>query len=248
MKEEWKNIKGYNGYMASNLGRIKSFLTQSNGKILKQRYDKDGYKMVWTKYRAGARVHQLVLLAFDPEGYFEGAVVNHKNGDKEKNYLENLEWTTISENTQHAYDTGLAKSAQSTPVELVYNEHVFAIYQSIRHLANHCSLDRNSISECIEQQRTIFDEVYVRLSLVEDIPEELLNKPFCFNPLKRYQSQPLSYNNMFFESIKHLSEYLDINRDKINRAITKNQPINNHTVTKITRYEYINNKTSTTSL
>ena len=39
-------------------------------------------------------------------------VINHKNGIKKDNTISNLEWATISENTQHAFDNGLAKTAQ----------------------------------------------------------------------------------------------------------------------------------------
>lgn len=248
MKEIWKNIVGYHGYMASNLGRVKSFLTNSDGKILKQRYDKDGYKMVWTKYRSGARVHQLVLLAFNPEGYFKGAVVNHKNGDKEDNRLINLEWATISENTQHAYDTGLAESAQSNPVIVIYKNTPISMFKSINQLSQHCNLDRNTISECITKKRNIFDELEIEIISDKNSFDHLLNRPFCFNPLERYQSQPLLYNNIMFESIKQLSEHLGINRNKISRAVTSKKPIKGFCVYKITRYEYISNKTSTTNL
>lgn len=248
MDEIWKNIVGYHGYMASNLGRIKSFLTNSNGRILKERYDKDGYKMVWTKHRAGARVHQLVLLAFEPEGYFDGAVVNHKNGNKEDNKLSNLEWATISENTQHAYDTGLAESANSSPVLVLHKDKPISVFKSINQLSQHCKIDRNSLSDCILNKREIFDELFVQVIDNIDPFENLLNCPFCFNPLERYQSQPLLYNNLMFESIKKLSEYLSVDRGVISRAIKSQKTIKGFNITKITRYEYISNRTSTTNL
>jgi hypothetical protein len=56
-------------------------------------------------------VHVLVASAFigpKPDGDYE---VNHKNGNKERNARENLEWATPSENLQHAYDTGLREGS-----------------------------------------------------------------------------------------------------------------------------------------
>lgn len=49
-------------------------------------------------------VHRLVAKAFLPDTYKDGMVVNHKDGNKHNNCVENLEWCTKSENEQHSYD------------------------------------------------------------------------------------------------------------------------------------------------
>lgn len=51
-------------------------------------------------------VHRFVALAFVP-GYFAGATVNHKDGNKLNNRADNLEWVSLAENTQHQWRTGL---------------------------------------------------------------------------------------------------------------------------------------------
>lgn len=54
-------------------------------------------------------LHRIVLIAH--KGYEAGKPwVNHKDGNKSNNHIDNLEWTTISENIQHAHDTGLRKT------------------------------------------------------------------------------------------------------------------------------------------
>lgn len=56
------------------------------------------------------RVHRLVLLAFRPIENSDDFEVNHIDGNKENNNLDNLEWCTASENQQHAFRTGLQKA------------------------------------------------------------------------------------------------------------------------------------------
>lgn len=56
------------------------------------------------------RAHRLVLMAFKPADNMENLEVNHIDGNKKNNKLENLEWCTSSENQIHAFKTGLNKA------------------------------------------------------------------------------------------------------------------------------------------
>lgn len=56
------------------------------------------------------RAHRLVLMAFKPVDNMENLEVNHIDGNKKNNKLENLEWCTSSENQIHAFKTGLNKA------------------------------------------------------------------------------------------------------------------------------------------
>lgn len=108
--ERWAPIPGFPGYEASSLGRIRSFIRArvvggvKQPRILKQKPNKDGYLLacVTRKHRT---VHRLVAMAFFGES--DLPQVNHLNGIKADNRIENLEWCTISENVRHAIDTGL---------------------------------------------------------------------------------------------------------------------------------------------
>ncbi|WNL63116.1 HNH homing endonuclease [Citrobacter phage Ci1] len=108
MKEVFKDVVGYEEYFQiSNFGRV--FSKRSN-KILK--YSRSGlYLAISTKLNGRGKstclkIHRLVAEAFIPNPN-NFSVVNHKDGNKHNNHVDNLEWCTQKENMIHAFDTGL---------------------------------------------------------------------------------------------------------------------------------------------
>jgi hypothetical protein len=106
--EIFEQIQGFEHYTISNFGNV---VNKKNNKV-SGFIDKDGYLKVALfknkKIRRNFFVHRLVAIHFvqNPEKKPE---VNHKDGDKSNIFYRNLEWSTRSENQQHAYDTGLQK-------------------------------------------------------------------------------------------------------------------------------------------
>lgn len=107
--EVWKDIKGFEGiYQVSNYGRIKSIVKYN--KLMKSALDKSGYlKICLTDFKHKKhtfKVHRLVA-----ENFLENEIgkeqVNHIDGNKKNNKVENLEWCTQSENMQHAFKNNL---------------------------------------------------------------------------------------------------------------------------------------------
>jgi hypothetical protein len=120
-QEIWKDIKGYEGkYQVSSIGRVKSLQrisTFNNSKGLKKEiiiktWNDEGYirvKLSNNSVEKTYRVHRLVANEF-LENPFNKSQVNHKNGIKTDNSVENLEWVTNSENSIHAFENNLRKS------------------------------------------------------------------------------------------------------------------------------------------
>lgn len=103
--EEWKEVEYSPNYSVSSFGRVRN---NKSGKILSDRIS-CGYKHVLL-YKRGItkdfRVHRLVAKAFIPNPD-ELPEVNHIDGNKINNTVENLEWCTPSQNQLHAYRIGL---------------------------------------------------------------------------------------------------------------------------------------------
>ncbi|MDN6167577.1 MAG: NUMOD4 motif-containing HNH endonuclease [Lactococcus lactis] len=146
MEEIWKPIRGYEkDYEISNKGRIKSYRPQyvinkgyvnKDGHIMKPSNNGRGYLIVFLAgkgFRDRRYIHRLVAMHFLKENYFQGAEVNHKDGDKSNNCIENLEWLSTEDNKKHAIETGLfdqrgskgrkthLSDLQATAIKRLYN-------------------------------------------------------------------------------------------------------------------------------
>lgn len=116
---EWRPVKGYEGlYEICNIGAVRRRYKNGKMKILKPSMTR-GYRHVTLsrndKQRT-VRIARLVAEAFisNPDGKPQ---VNHRDGRKHFDWVTNLEWSTASENTQHAVDTGLRARVQGVALQ-----------------------------------------------------------------------------------------------------------------------------------
>ena len=174
MEEVWKDVVGYERlYMVSDMGRIKGlgrYVWNGNTfvfkpeKIITSCNRGLGYHVVGL-YLNGERttlqVHRLVAIAFIPNPYNK-EMINHKDGKRSNNKLENLEWCTRSENMIHAFY--VLKSINLTPpkyngsndlkvLQLSLIGSKIKLWASIKDASIDLKIASSSISKCCKNTR-----------------------------------------------------------------------------------------------
>ncbi len=143
IKEEFRVIPGYDAYSVSGAGVIRSDVRD----IILQQYLFNGYYIVDTFRGARTKtlpVHRAVALAWvdnpDPSRF---TIVNHKDGDPENNWWENLEWTDYSGNNQHAVDNGLRSDNLHCKVRDFQTKEI-VVFASVAQAAEFMGLTRDA--------------------------------------------------------------------------------------------------------
>lgn len=134
MQEIFKQVKGYEGYYeVSNIGNVRS--TSYKGvKLLKPAKTKRGYLNVVlcvNQVKVHKLIHRLVAEAFIPNSK-NLEQVNHINGNKVDNTVQNLEWCTSEYNNQHALNSGLLSRYENRPEAKLTKELVLKIPELIK--------------------------------------------------------------------------------------------------------------------
>lgn len=124
MREEWRAVPGYEAYEVSSLGRVRK-----GSQILDPRVTTNGYERIRINGKEKA-VHRLVADAFI--GHAEGEI-DHIDGNKVNNAVDNLRWVTRSENVRHSYSLGRRKArggSKGVPIKMVTSSYEI-VFKSI---------------------------------------------------------------------------------------------------------------------
>lgn len=163
---EWIPIKGFEEkYLISNTGEVYSFYLRDNLKVQKNKYGYAYCQLSISKNNLKySLIHRLVALHFLPNPE-DKPQVNHIDGNKGNNTLENLEWATAKENTKHAYEkklrnneilrnNGIRNSKKVYQID-IDTKNIVKVWNSARearrvggfhdgHIANCCKLETES--------------------------------------------------------------------------------------------------------
>lgn len=168
-EEEWRDVDGYAGlYRVSSCGNIESVRREtqfmrsgkqssmmSGGRNLTLRKTQTGYSIVGLTKNASQRsktIHRMVATAFIPNPLGKREV-NHKNGIKADNRVENLEWVTHSENVLHSYRCLNKRNGGSEKQRVLQldGDRTIAIHESMRSAGRAVNRNRSAIyNSCVK--------------------------------------------------------------------------------------------------
>lgn len=177
--EEWATVPGFPMYIISTAGRVASYKDPHLGhprffgdNPLRVRHDGQAVLLTQQVHRLGylyvnlskygderptkCYIHRLVASAFIPNPYNKPEI-NHINGDKQCNYVFNLEWCTRQENMDHALRTGLIneetrrKVAESNMVP-VYCYELDRVFESMDEASMELGIFKSSICLCCQRK------------------------------------------------------------------------------------------------
>ena len=181
VKELWKPLNMYKGIKVSSIGRVWKAANKSRKERIYTEFpkDRDGYYRTTVQKLDGSYtsvpVHRLVALAFidNPQNK---QCVNHIDGNRNNNNVENLEWVTPKENVLHSFQHGKRKACKQIPKKTLLTD--FQISQidilrntySVKQIAKLFNIEYQSLKNIIhkkkqcerldDQQPSIYNSIY----------------------------------------------------------------------------------------
>lgn len=155
LEKQWKKIVIDNQetfYSISNYGDVRN---DSTGTLLNGTIANNGYKMVHLRYRIDKNlsVHRLVMKAFQPREDMDELQINHIDGNKTNNYIENLEWSTALDNMRHSYLNYLQKNRMKPCYQYDLQGNFIKEFINSNEAAKELNCDYTNIWRCVTEQQ-----------------------------------------------------------------------------------------------
>ena len=200
MNEEiWKPINNFINYEISTKGRVRNKETHY---IIAQQLSSSGYMTVRLRRHSGdeekpcLNVHRLVAETFIPGGSSE-LQVNHIDGDKLHNNVENLEWCTRKENAQHAMRMGLFNpKAPDPPKRKIRIVETGEMFDSIRECAKAINVKEQHVWACLNGQR--YTRNGLHFEYVNDEMAKITKQPNSILYDFQYEAVNKAFNGCIF--------------------------------------------------
>ena len=156
MEEQWRKvyIDGKETfYSVSNFGQVRN---DSTGRLLTGTVANNGYRMVHFHSRINkiCSVHRLVMKAFKPCSDMDELQINHIDGNKLNNHIDNLEWSTALENMRHSYLNHLQQREMRPCYQYDLEGNFIKEYVNSNEAAKELDIDYTNIWRCITEQQT----------------------------------------------------------------------------------------------
>lgn len=154
-QEQWKKIV-INGketyYSVSNFGNIRN---DKKNRLLQGNISNNGYRMVHL-HSGGidkvCSIHRLVMKAFEPVEDMDTLQINHIDGNKQNNKIENLEWSTALENMRHSFEMGLQKNPHERCYVYDLEGNYLRDYYNASEAAKDLSFSITTIRKCMKEE------------------------------------------------------------------------------------------------
>lgn len=175
MEEIWEDIPGYPGYQASTLGRVRTHnkvtTTAIHGnrhwkeRVLKFKHEKCskrrspqgvGYRVdLWKDGKPHTLlVHRIVASTFLENHLEDNMTVNHKDGNRLNNNIENLEWLTRADNIRYGFEHNQYDSCKKK-VELISADGKELVFSSYSDASKFLNKDHSYVSNCLTHKQLV---------------------------------------------------------------------------------------------